>query len=216
MVDHVRTAWRVSARGSCRPVPVDRSTYHFRSKRAGQVPIAKRIREIAETRVRYSYRRIHVLLRREGWQVNVKRVCRLIASRACSCATSGPRGGLRPGYGKAVRRPPERARSGPLTSSTPSPGCRRRSMLRQVSLEPTLSKLYRAPSRRQPTHDSSRQRPEFISKDLDLWPSCIETEECERLAIEILPILGEPAAAIKSGNGALDDPSLGNTTNPLA
>ena len=37
----------------------------------------KRIKEIAETRVRYGYRRIHVLLRREGWEVNAKRVCRL-------------------------------------------------------------------------------------------------------------------------------------------
>ena len=35
------------------------------------------IREIAETRVRYGYRRIHVLLRREGWDVNAKRVYRL-------------------------------------------------------------------------------------------------------------------------------------------
>ena len=35
------------------------------------------MREIAETRVRYGYRRIHVLLRREGWDVNAKRVYRL-------------------------------------------------------------------------------------------------------------------------------------------
>jgi putative transposase len=32
----------------------------------------KRIKEIAETRVRYGYRRIHVLLKREGWLVNAK------------------------------------------------------------------------------------------------------------------------------------------------
>jgi putative transposase len=37
----------------------------------------KRIREIAETRIRYGYRRIHVLLRREGWRVNAKRACGL-------------------------------------------------------------------------------------------------------------------------------------------
>jgi putative transposase len=35
------------------------------------------MKEIAETRVRYGYRRIHVLLRREGWDVNVKRIYRL-------------------------------------------------------------------------------------------------------------------------------------------
>jgi putative transposase len=36
-----------------------------------------RIRDIASTRVRYGYRRIYVLLRREGWKVNHKRVHRL-------------------------------------------------------------------------------------------------------------------------------------------
>jgi putative transposase len=36
-----------------------------------------RIRDLASARVRYGYRRIHVLLRREGWLVNAKRVYRL-------------------------------------------------------------------------------------------------------------------------------------------
>lgn len=36
-----------------------------------------RIRDIASARVRYGYRRIYVLLRREGWKVNHKRVYRL-------------------------------------------------------------------------------------------------------------------------------------------
>jgi putative transposase len=36
-----------------------------------------RIREIAAVRVRYGYKRIHVLLRREGWEINHKRVHRL-------------------------------------------------------------------------------------------------------------------------------------------
>jgi putative transposase len=36
-----------------------------------------RLRELAYQHKRYGYRRIHALLRREGWQVNVKRVRRL-------------------------------------------------------------------------------------------------------------------------------------------
>ena len=36
-----------------------------------------RIREIASVRKRYGYRRIHVLLLREGWKINHKRVYRL-------------------------------------------------------------------------------------------------------------------------------------------
>jgi putative transposase len=58
-------------------LPVDRSTYQYRPRRSEQAGLRKRIKEIAETRVRYGYRRIHVLLRREGWAVNAKRVCRL-------------------------------------------------------------------------------------------------------------------------------------------
>jgi putative transposase len=36
-----------------------------------------RLRELAEERRRWGYRRLHVLLRREGWTVNSKRVYRL-------------------------------------------------------------------------------------------------------------------------------------------
>ena len=36
-----------------------------------------RIKEIAAVRIRYGYKRIHILLRREGWKVNHKRVYRL-------------------------------------------------------------------------------------------------------------------------------------------
>jgi putative transposase len=54
-----------------------RSTYRYRSMRDGQEALTMRIREIAAVRVRYGYKRIHVLLRREGWQVNHKRVYRI-------------------------------------------------------------------------------------------------------------------------------------------
>jgi len=36
-----------------------------------------RLKELAATRVRYGYRRLHILLRREGWAVNKKRIYRL-------------------------------------------------------------------------------------------------------------------------------------------
>jgi hypothetical protein len=45
--------------------------------RPPQTALRKRIREIAEVRVSYGYRRITVLLRREGWHVNAKRTYRL-------------------------------------------------------------------------------------------------------------------------------------------
>ena len=39
--------------------------------------LSKRIRELSASRVRFGFQRIHVMLRREGWQVNRKRVYRL-------------------------------------------------------------------------------------------------------------------------------------------
>lgn len=54
-----------------------RSTYHYRAHGDAQAELKTRIKEIAETRVRYGYRRIHVLLRRKGWKVNPKRIYRL-------------------------------------------------------------------------------------------------------------------------------------------
>jgi putative transposase len=43
-----------------------------------------RIKEIAATRVHYGYRRVHVLLKREGWQDNIKRVYRLYQQEGLS------------------------------------------------------------------------------------------------------------------------------------
>jgi hypothetical protein len=44
-------------------MPVERSTCHYRSRRAAKAHLIERIREIAATRVRHGYRRIHVLHR---------------------------------------------------------------------------------------------------------------------------------------------------------
>ena len=56
---------------------IDTSTYHYNSRRAGQADLELRIKEICATRVRYGYRRVHVLLRREGWLINHKKARRI-------------------------------------------------------------------------------------------------------------------------------------------
>jgi putative transposase len=76
-VDEVRGEWGVSIRRTCRVLEVDTSTYHYKSRRPGQAVLEKRIKEICQTRVRYGYRRVHVLLCREGWRINVKKVYRI-------------------------------------------------------------------------------------------------------------------------------------------
>ena len=69
--------WSVSQRRACLVLRFDRSTYQYKSRRADPAALKKRIREICETRVRYGYRRVHYVLRREGWRVNVKKVYRI-------------------------------------------------------------------------------------------------------------------------------------------
>jgi putative transposase len=73
----MRREWDVSIRRACRVIEFDTSTYHYRSRRPDQADLKARIKEICATRVRYGYRRIHVLLRREGWDVNHKRTYKL-------------------------------------------------------------------------------------------------------------------------------------------
>lgn len=53
--------------------------------------LKQRIREIAETRVRYGYRRIHVLLQREGWLDNAKRVYRLYREMGLQLRNKSPK-----------------------------------------------------------------------------------------------------------------------------
>ena len=67
----------MSIRRACATLRIDRALYVYKSKRGGQADLKQRIKEICETRVRYGYRRVHVLLRRDGWAVNPKRVYRL-------------------------------------------------------------------------------------------------------------------------------------------
>jgi putative transposase len=54
-----------------------RSVYDYKSRKDEQAALRMRIKDIAQTRVSYGYRRIHVMLLIEGWKVNHKRVYRL-------------------------------------------------------------------------------------------------------------------------------------------
>ncbi len=69
--------WSVSARRACAVLQACRSSYAYKGTRPDQAQLKTQIKEIAEIRVRYGYRRIHTLLRREGWEINMKRVYRL-------------------------------------------------------------------------------------------------------------------------------------------
>ena len=62
---------------ACGLVGISRSLYRYQSKRPDASALRSRIGEIAAEKRRYGYRRIHLLLRREGFTMNVKRTYRL-------------------------------------------------------------------------------------------------------------------------------------------
>lgn len=62
---------------ACGLMGLSRSLFRYRSRRPGNEELRARIEALAAAKRRYGYRRIHVLLRREGWLVNRKRTYRL-------------------------------------------------------------------------------------------------------------------------------------------
>ena len=90
-MEFLRICYQVSVRRASQTLPGPRSTLYYRSRKAEQAPLRKRIKEVAAIRVRYGYRRIHTLLQREGWAVNHKRVYRLYCLEGLQMRHKPPR-----------------------------------------------------------------------------------------------------------------------------
>ena len=69
MVEYLHGSYRVSERRACRVARLNRGTFRYRGHKDPRTALRMRIREIAQARVRYGYRKIRVLLNREGWKV---------------------------------------------------------------------------------------------------------------------------------------------------
>lgn len=72
-----QTTFGVSCVRACRLAGFSRAAWYRKSHAKDQTALRMRIREIAEARPRFGYQRVYVMLRREGWRVNLKRVRRL-------------------------------------------------------------------------------------------------------------------------------------------
>lgn len=66
VVSHLKQSLGISERRACRLVGADRKMVRYRSRRAPDTPLRDRLRELANERRRFGYRRLFVLLRREG------------------------------------------------------------------------------------------------------------------------------------------------------
>lgn len=76
-VVHLVADYQVSQRRACQAIGADRSSMRYRSRRPDDAVIRARLRELALQRRRFGYRRLHVLLRREGVMMNHKKLRRL-------------------------------------------------------------------------------------------------------------------------------------------
>jgi transposase InsO family protein len=77
-VIHVQKTFEISERRACQAIDQPRSTQRYSGKRAViDQALSARMSELSREYPRYGYRRVWALLRREGWEVNKKRVLRI-------------------------------------------------------------------------------------------------------------------------------------------
>ena len=76
-VGHVMAAHQMGVTRACGLIGISRSLYGYQSKRPDDGPLKERLCELAAQKRRYGYRRLHVLLLREGIKVNRKRTYRV-------------------------------------------------------------------------------------------------------------------------------------------
>jgi putative transposase len=177
----------VSIRRACAVLEVDTSTYHYKSRRPDQAPLATRIKAICETRVRYGYRRVQVLLRREGWAVNHKRTHRIYSELGLQLRSKAPKRRVtaklredrvpaqRPNDVWAMDFVHDQLATGRRirvltvvdTFSRFSPVVEARFSYRAEDVVATLERVCRAVG--YPRTIRVDQGSEFVSRDLDLW-----------------------------------------------
>ncbi|MWB77065.1 IS3 family transposase [Pseudooceanicola sp. 216_PA32_1] len=102
----------VSPRRACQLVGIDPRVYRYRSIQGGDGPLRQHLCELSFERPRFGYRRLHILLRREGWEVNWKELYRIYREERLAVHK---RGGRKRALGTrapmAIRQGPKQRRS---------------------------------------------------------------------------------------------------------
>jgi putative transposase len=91
LIDELCDCYRASLRQACALLRISSSVYRYKSRARDSSVLRMRIKEIAATRVHYGYRRVHVLLHREGFIDNHKRVYRLYREEGLSLRLKRPK-----------------------------------------------------------------------------------------------------------------------------
>ena len=178
----MRVEWATSIRRACAAILFDPKTYRYKSRRPGQAALEQRIKEICQTRVRFGYRRVHVLLRREGWQINQKKTYRVYKELGMQLRNKTPKRRV-----KAMLRDDRQEAVGPNdvwamdfvhdqlatvltvvdTFSRYSPALDAKFSYRGEDVIATLERVCSRVG--YPKTIRVDQGSEFISRDLDLW-----------------------------------------------
>ena len=76
-VAHLRSALQMSERRACTLVAADRKMIRYRSRRPPDIELRARLRDLANQRRRFGYRRLFILLREQGEPSGINRIYRL-------------------------------------------------------------------------------------------------------------------------------------------
>ena len=88
---YLRQAYEMSERRACRVLGADRTSVRYQATRPDDDVLRERLKALAQERRRFGYRRLHVLLRREGHAVDKKRVQRLYREEKLTVRRRGGR-----------------------------------------------------------------------------------------------------------------------------
>ena len=89
-MQYVMGRYGVSTRRACRVVKTTRSSVYYTSRKDPLPALRQRARELAQARVRCGYRRLLVLLRREGWDVGKERFYRVYIEEGLALRRTRP------------------------------------------------------------------------------------------------------------------------------
>jgi putative transposase len=88
---YLQTTYEMSQRRACRVIDTDRTSVRYQATRLDDGVLRERLKALAQERRRFGYRRLHVLLRREGQMVNRKRVQRIYREERLTVRRRGGR-----------------------------------------------------------------------------------------------------------------------------
>jgi putative transposase len=88
---HLQSVYEMSERRACRVLGADRASVRYRATRPDDGVLRDRLKVLAQERRRFGYRRLHVMLRREGHAVNRKRVQRIYREEKLTVRRRGGR-----------------------------------------------------------------------------------------------------------------------------